>query len=118
MIKNKKSSIFRVLNIAAIPASGIGSLQNAAIKTDTDSYGAFNQLILNNNSGRKIVVRLDGSANTERSIQMNVGEQLQIDPKDNLFFEFLTIENLDTVDTVAASTIDATFIRSVDNGLN
>ena len=103
-------SIIQLANTAAIVAGAIGFVENTATQVNSESYGAFDSIDLKNFSTERIKVRFDGDST--RSFTVNGGEGLSTDAEDQLFFNFLTIENTDTVNQIEIGELQASFIRT------
>jgi len=103
-------SVIQLSNTAVIVATAKGYLQNTTVARDNLDYGAYDSFDVKNYSTEKIKIRLDGDST--RSFVVNKGEGLATDSRDDIFFNFLVIENQDTVNQIEIGEIQATFIRT------
>jgi len=105
-----KESLFQTQNANTIAPGEFDYIQSSAILADTDSYGGFNAFDVKNFSTERIKIRLDGDTN--RAFVCEKGEGLATDAEDKIFFNFLVIENKDSVNTISAGEIQVTLIRT------
>lgn len=114
MVISGVASIFRITNPTALTTDGeVDVLQNAVIRSNTDSFGPFNKFIIRNNGVAVVLIRIDGSSATERTIRLNPGETVLTDANEVIYFEYIIVELDDTINDIAIGDIDATFIRAV-----
>lgn len=103
-------AVIQLANTAAIVATATGYLENSTTLNNSDKYGAYDSVDLKNFSTERIRIKLDGDAT--RSFVVEGGEGLATDKDDNIFFNFLTIENLDAVNQIEIGELQTTFIRT------